>query len=231
MIERYAADQAAVPYAFPSDFRVSHQAGFEFNYQGLHWSLSRLHCALAGDHQILNAACALALLEIGAFKGLKVSESAIRRELAQVRWEGRLETVQRDPHILLDGAHNVAAAQVLASFLAGRLDHTPHAKLILVVGMMQDKNHTAFLEILTPLAEHLILTQASISRSASVQDLSNALPRNCCPVYAEGNPSEALKIAKQLAGPDDLICITGSLILVGELRAWLLRSDDSSSQV
>jgi len=101
--------------------------------------------------------------------------------------------------------------------------------LILVVGMMRDKNHSAFLEVMTSLADHLIFTQASLSRAASVQELEEALPKDSCPMQAAASPPEAIKIAKRLARATDLICMTGSLILVGELRDCLLNSDSSSS--
>ena len=231
VINAFATKQAAVPYSFGSEFHVTRHTGSEFCYEGLHWTLSNLVCALKGDHQIMNAACALALLEVGDLKGLQISESAVRRGLAEVKWEGRLETIQHDPDILLDGAHNAEAAHRLASFLTQRLHQVKHSSLVLVVGMMQDKNHQAFLAALAPLAKHLVLTQASLSRAAPVRTLMGALSINSGSVMAEESPSEALKIAKNLAGPNDLICITGSLILVGEVRHFILQSDYSSSLV
>jgi dihydrofolate synthase/folylpolyglutamate synthase len=229
VIESFAAEQRAVPYAWDTDFHTAHEPDQEFSYHGSHWSFSGLRCSLLGDHQRVNAACALALLEIGALKGLKVSESAIRQGLTEVRWEGRLETVSHRPWIVLDGAHNGAAAQVLVSFLSKVLQSEPSTKLILVVGMMRDKNHSAFLEVMNSLADHLILTQASLSRAASVQELREALSEDSCPVEAVASPREAIQVAKKLARATDLICITGSLILVGELRDCLLQSDYSSS--
>lgn len=231
VIEAYAADHGVVSCGYGTGFHVTPQTGMEFCYEGPHWSLSRLRCSLLGDHQILNAACALALLEVGVLKGMQVSESAVRRGLAEVRWEGRLELIDQCPQIWLDGAHNAAAAHVLAAFLSQKLRQSDHANLILVVGMMRDKNHRAFFEILTPLARHVVVTQASVSRKASVHELIAALPDTTCSVRAEACLPEAIKIARRLAAPTDLICITGSLIVVGEARDFLLRSDFSSSQV
>ena len=229
VIESFAAEQRAVPYRWDTDFHIAHEPDQEFSYHGSHWNFSGLSCSLLGDHQRVNAACALALLEIGALKGLKVPESAIRQGLTDVRWGGRLETVSLRPSIILDGAHNTAAAQVLVSFLSQVLQSEPSTNLILVVGMMRDKNHSAFLEVMTSLADHLIVTQASLSRAASVQELEEALPKDSCPMQAVASPPEAIKLAKRLARPTDLICMTGSLILVGELRDCLLNSDYSSS--
>ena len=229
VIESFAEEQRAVPYCWDTDFHLTQETDQAFNYHGSHWAFSGLRCPLLGDHQQCNAAAALALLEIGALKGLKVSESAVRHGLNQVRWEGRLETVSQCPWIVLDGAHNAAAAEVLVSFFSRVLVSDPSKKLLLVVGMMRDKNHAAFFEVINSLAHDLIVTQATISRAASVQELSQALPNNTAPVQAIANPREAMIMAKRLARPNDLICVTGSLILVGEIRDCLVQSNYSSS--
>ena len=229
VIESFAAEQRAVPYRWDRDFHMAHDTDQNFSYHGSHWTFSGLRCPLLGDHQRLNAACALALLEIGALKGLKVSEAAVRNGLAQVKWEGRLEPVSQRPWIVLDGAHNVAAAQGLVSFLSDVLQSKPNTRLIVVAGMMRDKNHSAFFEVLYSVADHMILTQASLSRAASVQELREALPKEACSVRAVTSPHQAMMMAKGLARATDLICVTGSLILVGELRDCLLQSDYSSA--
>ena len=229
VIESFAVEQRAVSYGWNTDFQITQETDQGFNYHGSHWVYSGLRCPLLGDHQQCNAATALALLEIGALKGLKVSESAVRLGLSRVRWEGRLETVAQSPWTVLDGAHNAAAAQVLVSFFSRVLISDPSRKLVLVVGMMRDKNHPAFFEVLNSIAHDLILTQASISRAATVQELSNALPNKPGSVRAIANPREAMAMAKRLARPTDLICVTGSLILVGELRDCLGQSDYSTS--
>lgn len=232
VIEDVAEDQRAMPYRWNSDFHIENDTEKEFSFHGSHWTISGLRCALLGDHQKVNAACALALLEIGALKGLKVSEAAIRQGLADVRWEGRLETVSQDPWILLDGAHNAAAGHVLASFLSRVLQTTPSLTgLILVLGMMRDKNHPAFLEVLAPLADHLILTQASLPRAASLWELREAMPKGSGAVQEAASPPEAIKIAKDLARSTDLICMAGSLILVGELRDCLMAPEYPSTSV
>ena len=202
VIESFTQEQRAHPYRWDKEFFITKEIEQKFGYQGSHWSFPGLSCSLNGDHQILNAACAVALLEVGALKGLKVSESAIRRGLATVHWEGRLETVSHAPPIVLDGAHNAASAQVLFSYLAKKLQTLSHARLILVVGMMKDKDHRAFLEVLSPLADYLIFTSASLPRAASPRALRQALPRNACPVLAEVSPPEAIKMALKHATPD-----------------------------
>ena len=223
VIESFAGDQKGTLYAWETDFRIASGGEEHFHFYGSHWTLTDLRCSLKGDHQRANAACALALLESAALKGLSVSDNAIRSGLSDVRWPGRLEWVSDQPRILLDGAHNAAAAQTLACYLDQSLGRKPNGKLIIVVGMMRDKNHSAFFDIISPLADMIILTEASLNRAATIQELMEALPKDGCSVKAIPSPSDAIQVAKNVMGPDDLICVTGSLILVGELRQILVR--------
>jgi dihydrofolate synthase/folylpolyglutamate synthase len=231
VIQSLATQKSATCYRFDSEFQVTHQFSNQFRYEGSYWSYEGLRCGLLGDHQVVNAACALALLEVASLQGLKVPESAVRLGLSQVVWEGRLEVMSQDPFVILDGAHNPAAADVLASSLVQLLRGLPKRRLILVVGMMQDKHHSGFLARLSPLADHVILTQSPILRSASVQMLQQALPHQGLSVQLVPDPLEALTVAREIATSSDLICITGSLILIGAVKASLLDCIPSLSQV
>ena len=225
VIRDCAIQRQAPYYQLHSDFQVTKHPPHFFQYSGMWGQHAHLTCSLVGDHQLDNAACALALLEVGNRRGLTVSESAIHEGLSTVAWEGRLETLAEDPWLLVDGAHNPTAGKVLASFLKQKLHDRMHARLILIIGMMKDKNHNAFLETLVPLADHLILTEASMPRAASVRDLQQALPNTSVPVALVPNPIEALERAREHATPSDLICMTGSLILVGEVKGSILGRD------
>ena len=184
-------------------------------------SYENLSCALAGDHQVTNAGCALALLEVGAMTRLEISEEAIRAGLSSVAWEGRLEIISQDPILLLDGAHNPASAEVLAPYLLEQASKQDGRKIILVIGMMRDKDMAGFLEPLAPLSHTIIFTQIEHPRAASVQDLHHSLPMRKKMVHLAPSPSEAVSLALQLATPDDLICVTGSLFLVGHVKSFL----------
>jgi dihydrofolate synthase/folylpolyglutamate synthase len=179
----------------------------------------RLRCALSGRHQLDNAACALALLEASGEVGARVDESAVRTGLQSVTWEGRLELIDEAPSVLLDGAHNPAAAVVLGRYLEGFLLRHPEAHIILVWGMMRDKEHREFIAPLLPFISEVVLTQAALSRSATVQDLRLALGDWQKPVFDAPQPAEALRTAKQRASAQDLVCVTGSLMLVGDIKA------------
>lgn len=221
VVARTASERQSPLYRPDRDYRVRGTMTEEFAYEGREWKIDRLSCPLRGSHQLDNAACAIALLEATTRSGLAVSPEAVRTGLRSVRWEGRLEVVDRAPTVLLDGAHNPAAAAVLAEYLAAyRRDH-PGARVVLVWGMMRDKDHRGFLAPLLPVVDELVITQAEIARAADVSDLQVATGWLPLPVHTAPVPADALMLARRLASPMDLICVSGSLMLVGDVKAVL----------
>ena len=99
------------------DFQTRGQGQGRFRYQGLRKHLTGLKTNLVGRHQYRNAAVALAAVELLQEKGWNIPEKVIRQGLQQVRWPGRLEVVAEQPLLVLDGAHNPAAAATLAQAL------------------------------------------------------------------------------------------------------------------
>jgi dihydrofolate synthase/folylpolyglutamate synthase len=148
-----------------------------------------------------------------------VSEKAIRRGLHLVEWAGRLETVDEHPTVVLDGAHNSAAAVALADSLTTMMQSGSYRRLILVLGMMRDKDHRAFMMPLRHLVADLVLTRADLARAATVSELRATLQDLVPSLYEATMPVDALALAKRLAKPDDLICVTGSLMLVGDVTS------------
>src|SRR2546426_11240112 len=154
------------------------------------------------------------------------SERARRDGLRAVRWPGRLELAGRRPDIWLDGAHNPHAAEALAEYLRtwwARRGESPTGRLILVVGMMQDKDRRRILAILTtvPGVSQLILTRAAHPRAAAPEALAQDAADLGVPITVKATVGEALACARMLAGADDTICVTGSLLVAGEAKAML----------
>jgi dihydrofolate synthase/folylpolyglutamate synthase len=218
VILQVAHDRAATVLRLGKEFRADGTSE-RFSYVSRRTSCSGLSCALSGAHQLDNAACAIQLVE--TVDDVDVNEQAIREGLAAVHWEGRLETVEQYPTVLLDGAHNPAGAAALALYLRSFRQARPDSHVILVLGMMRDKDHKGFIEALNGMVEHVVLTQADLPRSATVHELQRVL-HGMLPVSSMAPvPGDALALAKGLAGPEDLICVTGSLMLVGEVKASL----------
>ena len=199
------------------DFKAQGRGGGQFNYHGLEKDLHGLSLSLTGRHQYRNAAVALAVLELLAGRGFTVGEAAIREGLQHTRWPGRLEQVSQDPCILLDGAHNPAAALTLAQTLK---KSRGNGRLLLVMGIMADKEVDTILARLLPLAQTVIFTQPQYFRAAAPADLARrAAPFNL-EIIQVPRVREAIQRAQSLARPEDCIVITGSLFTVGEAKEY-----------
>lgn len=169
--------------------------------------------ALRGRHQVVNALVAVRLLEELAEGGLPVGAEAIARGLSEVRWPGRLDLVNvGDRHLLLDAAHNPAGARALAAYL----DECHPGGVAVVFGAMRDKKVLGMFEALAPHMTSLVCTQPRTERAAPAALLAaKARPIVRCPVRAEPDPRRALELAR--ADDPPLVCVTGSLFLVGEV--------------
>ncbi len=220
-IEAVAGGRRAPVVRFGRDFGSRSDSPDRFSYAGVRWRYDGLSCALAGRHQIDNAACAIALLEQAEAQGLQVGEIALRQGLQSVGWEGRLEVADRDPSVLLDGAHNPAAAAALADYLRDFRRTHPGARITAVLGMMRDKDRRGFFEPLRDLIDEVVLTQADVPRAATAEELQEVLTAFGLPLHRTSSPADALAKARQLSSPGDLICVTGSLMLVGDVKALL----------
>jgi dihydrofolate synthase / folylpolyglutamate synthase len=220
-IEQVARVRQAPVFRLNEDFFTEGEWPRHFSYRGLGMHYDGLTCALEGQHQLDNAACALALLEAAASQGIAVTSEAVRAGLRTVNWAGRLEVADRRPTVLLDGAHNPAAATVLADFLTRSDRSHPSRPIVLVLGMMRDKDHRGFVEPLKGLVDEVVLTQANLPRSATARELHASVGGLLSHPHVVPSLSDAMPMARQLATPDGLVCVTGSLMLVGECKAWL----------
>jgi len=188
----------------------------------------KVRLALRGAHQLTNAATAIALAEALKSEGFAIGKNAIIEGLRTARHPGRLEAFQtsiddsRKVFVLLDGAHNPAGAAALRIYLehTRQLENSP---ITIVFGAMADKRLDEMAATLFPIAGHLVLTQPRNPRSARVEDL-----RHLAEKYAPQASSEmilesdtAIERAISSSAPNSVICVTGSLYLVGEVREWL----------
>ena len=219
-IEQVAGERQVPVFRLEKDFRTEGKTPQQFSYRGLGRQYDGLTCALEGRHQLDNAACALALLGAAASQGITVEAEAVRAGLRAVNWAGRLEVVDRRPTILLDGAHNPAAVKALADYLTCSDRSFRSHPIVLVLGMMRDKDHRGFVEPLKCLVDAVVLTQADLPRAATALELQASLEGLLPHSHVVPSPGDAIALAKQLATPDGLVCVTGSLMLVGECKAW-----------
>ncbi|OQW34753.1 MAG: hypothetical protein A4E19_17705 [Nitrospira sp. SG-bin1] len=219
VLRRIARDRSAPLWQLGRDFHIDGTGSNRLTYRGVNHAYEELTCGLTGRHQWDNAACAVALLEAAGQSGIGTEASAVRDGLQTVSWEGRLESIDEDPRVVLDGAHNPAAAHALGGYLEEFSINHPGSRIILVWGMMRDKDHRGFIAPLLPFVSEIVLTQASLARSASVQELRATVREWHGPVLEAIFPMDALRTARSRAMPHDLICIAGSLMLLGDIKA------------
>lgn len=217
LFRRRCRELGAPLYLGGLDFRARGGPGGRFSYQGLNLQLSDLTLSLPGRHQCGNAAVALAVVELLRPKDYAVPEAAIREGLKTTRWPGRLEEVPQDPRVLLDGAHNPAAARTLAQSL--RQSHK-NGRLIMVMGIMADKDVDAILARLLPLAQTVIFTQPRYFRAAAPEYLASRAKAYRLEVLKVPQVAAAVERARTLASPRDRIVVTGSLYTVGEAKEY-----------
>jgi len=226
VVERVAADRGAPLWIVGREIEIAdfdHEAagngvGSRVTIRTPLRQYDDIRLAAAGRHQAVNAAVAVGLLERAAERGLDWPPRALRDGLAAARPRARVEVLGRRPTVVNDGAHNPASMHALVEVLT---DAVPHERLILVFASSADHDYAANLACILPLADHVILTTSSSPKSAAPADLAAALgATRPLPVELIPDASAAADRALALAGPDDLLCFTGSFYLAGLIHAW-----------
>jgi dihydrofolate synthase / folylpolyglutamate synthase len=184
---------------------------------------------LAGKHQISNALTAIRVMELLAELGYQVNRQHIEFGISGTKWPGRLEILESQPRIVLDGAHNPAAAEKVKEFIEAFLEPK---RVVMVFGVMKDKAIQEISRTLFPLAREIVLTYTGHERCATPSEILSLLPRSESSIRSTTSVCEAITIAEQLASEDDTIVFVGSLFLVGEARKLLLqRAAKTSSRL
>jgi dihydrofolate synthase / folylpolyglutamate synthase len=202
------------------DFAATWHGPGRLEYRGIHGTLSRLKPGIPGRYQAENASLALAASETLDGLGISVPHDALALGISAARWPGRLELIPGQPRLLLDGAHNPSAAAALADALG---DYH-YGRLLLVVGIMADKDAAALLAPLAPRAAKCYCVTPAIERAMDDVTLAGMLTRMGFEAQACGSVCHGIEIVQNEARPDDMILVAGSLFTVGETKAWLTGS-------
>jgi len=191
--------------------------GFNDNQQRLRvvgsLGIYELSIPLLGWHQLVNAATAVAALEVLAGKGFNLSQRSIANGLARVSWPGRLQVLSNHPLIVVDGAHNPDAARRLRESLEQYFDFD---RAILIIGASDDKDIAGVVSELAPVFDKVIATRSHHPRPMATAAIVAEFTKHGVETQVVDNVPSALTEASALAGDRDLICIAGSLFVVAE---------------
>jgi len=204
------------------DVDFSAAAGPEgVSYRAGEYSLADLESGLKGRFQAVNIAAAISAARLLAGMGFSVDEAAIRAGVASARWPGRMELFPGHPPILLDGAHNRAGAAAVAESLAD----FSFERLLLIAGVMADKDWQDMLARLLPLAQTVFAVEPSLERALPAEKLADFCRQQGVHAVAAGTVRAGLQMAAATAGENDLVLVCGSLFTVGEARAFMTGKD------
>jgi dihydrofolate synthase / folylpolyglutamate synthase len=197
------------------------------------YKLSNLRLGMVGAHQAANASTAIAAINQLRARGWSVGDDAIRSGLASARCPGRIEQLASQPAVILDVSHNVASIEALLDVLN---QSAATGRRILIFASSKDKDYEGMLRLLVPAFDVVIVTRyvdnpramepeslLEIAQRRRAQPPCDGAPRAVA-LHATARPAEALRLARLIAGPDDLIAIAGSFFLAAELRPLVMES-------
>ena len=194
------------------------------NYEGQEMEITgrldqyRVSVPLLGQYQLDNTAAVIAALEVLQEKGYQISREHILTGLAKVDFPGRMNIISRHPLILADGGHNPGAAHKLKESL---LEYFHPEKAILVIGISSDKDIPGIIDELSPVFNTVFATRANSQRSAKPEIIAAEFGKHGLQAATFSSVAGALNEAKSVAGENDLICVTGSLYVVGEALEYI----------
>jgi dihydrofolate synthase / folylpolyglutamate synthase len=217
VIDKIADANQARVYRLGRNFTLKLKSAGAFDYNGAKWNLPDLSVSLRGSHQIRNAAVALAALEVVSGR-FSVSEMAVRSGLHNVTWPGRMEVILTDPTVIIDGAHNGEGIRVLIDELC---ELRGGRRIRMLFAVMADKDRRLMLDALAEIVDEIIFTRVSqLERSADPVQLEKEVAgkvQSC----VMPDPRLAVEFLVRSAVASDIIVITGSLYLLGEVRPIL----------
>ena len=222
VLKQIASEKSAPLYRSGEHFKVRRNKNGHFSYSGIDHQWKNMKTGLPGSHQVDNAALILAACEVLIQKGLCIELDQIKKSLATYSWPGRLEIIPANgkvtPEIIIDGAHNLMAARKLGKFL---MQEYSHKKITLVIGILDDKPFESILRSLLPSCARVVLTEPDIDRSLSPEKLMTFTQSFVSDTVIIKNVASAVRHAIKITQPDSVICIAGSLYVVGEAKQAL----------
>nr|WP_312289624.1 folylpolyglutamate synthase/dihydrofolate synthase family protein [Clostridium chromiireducens] len=171
---------------------------------------------LLGEHQILNLAVAINTIEVLCDEEkIEIDRNIIEKSLEDVKWIGRLEVLSKKPSIVIDGAHNIDGIKALRKNIS---KYFKFNKIYLLLGILADKQVKEMIEVITPIAEKVYALTPHSERAELSEDLKKEILNYNPNTIAIENYEEAFSLVLKEAGEQDLILISGSLYMIGDMR-------------
>jgi len=205
----------------PAAIETSDFGRSTIDYESSQTKYVHITLGLRGRHQCDNAAAAIETAELLNESGFAIPREAIIKGLRDASWPGRLELIEDRPTVLLDGAHNPAGARALRAYL----DEFWQVPITLVFGAMNDKDIDRMAAELFDAARTIVLTRVRDIRAADNARLGGAALRSSRNVIFAETVKQALSWARSVTPPDGLVCVAGSLHLVGEVKRLIEEAD------
>ncbi len=192
------------------------QQGSILSAQVLDNLFANLHIRLLGKHQIRNALLVLYIVQVLRSRGWLIADDAVKIAFENAFIPGRLEVIQENPLIILDGAHNPAKARALADSLKRIFRNK---KIIFVFGLKKGKDITNSIKPLLNVADKFIVTSLPNEKGLKPSIIAKTIKQLGGAAVVRKDPWTALALARSQVKKDGIICVTGSLYLVGQLRS------------
>ena len=216
-IEKTCATKKAPLYVYNKDFfgkEITSSMAGQTMHITCFGNTCEYKCLLAGEHQIINTAVAVMTARLLAEQDVRICAQAIYEGVSKTKWPGRLERIALKPDIILDGAHNPNGALALRAALD---KYYKNNRRFFVFGMMADKNMAEVAQILFRFEDKVFTVLADNgTRACSADKLARIVGNNAESCVSIG---EAYKAALSQAGINDVVCICGSLYLVGTFKS------------
>lgn len=191
-----------------------------------HKNTYKIKLPLLGEHQILNLSVALNTIEVLCeVENIELNKDLIEKSLEDVKWIGRLEVLRKKPTIVIDGAHNIDGIKSLRKNIENYFNFN---KIYLLLGILADKQVEEMIEEITPIAEKVYALTPHSERAELSEDLKDAILKYNPNTIALESYEEAFLSALKEAKEEDLILISGSLYMIGDMRKIITRKFDSS---
>lgn len=170
---------------------------------------------LLGVHQKLNCNVVINLMECLISQNFKISKQNILDGLKEVHWPARLELMKKNPMVVLDGAHNIDGIRNLTESIK---TYFKYDKLILILGILADKQVDEMIDMIVPLADKIIAVSPNSDRAKEADELAKIIKKQNPSCIAIKDYTQAYKTALSHCKEDDLLLIAGSLYLIGDMR-------------